>query len=34
VKDFLAFYNSPEVQKGMKELLAKQEAGVKAAPKV
>jgi len=34
VKDWLKFYDSLPVQKGMKELLAKQEAGVKAAPKV
>jgi allophanate hydrolase subunit 1 len=34
VKDWLVFYNSEAVQKGMKELLAKQEAGVKTAPKV
>ncbi len=34
VKDWLEFYNSEAVQKGMKELLAKQEAGVKTAPKV
>jgi allophanate hydrolase subunit 1 len=34
VKDWLSFYNSEEVQRGMKELLAKQEAGTKAAPRV
>ncbi|WP_034634742.1 carboxyltransferase domain-containing protein [Desulfofundulus thermocisternus] len=34
VKDWLSFYNSEEVQKGVKELLAKQEAGRKVAPRV
>ncbi|SHJ84194.1 5-oxoprolinase subunit B family protein [Desulfofundulus thermosubterraneus] len=34
VKDWLSFYNSEEVQKGVKELLAKQEAGSKVAPRV
>lgn len=34
VKDWLEFYNSEAVQKGMKQLLARQEEGVKAAPKV
>ncbi|MCL6561108.1 MAG: allophanate hydrolase subunit 1, partial [Firmicutes bacterium] len=34
VKDWLEFYNSEEVQKGYRELLAKQEAGTKIAPKV
>ena len=34
VKDWLTFYNSAPVQNGMKDLLTKQEAGVKAAPKV
>ena len=34
VKDWLEFYNSAETQKGVKELLAKQEAGTKAAPSV
>jgi urea carboxylase len=34
VKDWLEFYNSEAVQKPVKQLLAKQAAGVKAAPKV
>ena len=34
VKDWLEFYNSAEVQKQVKELLAKQEAGTKVAPRV
>jgi len=34
VKDWLEFYNSAEVQKVVNELLAKQEAGTKIAPRV
>jgi len=34
VKDWLAFYNSDQVQKGYRDLLAKQEEGTKIAPKV
>ncbi|MFX4263214.1 5-oxoprolinase subunit B family protein [Pelotomaculum propionicicum] len=34
VKDWLDFYNSANVQKTVKELLARQEAGTKAAPSV
>ncbi|BAF59367.1 MAG: carboxyltransferase domain-containing protein [Pelotomaculum sp.] len=34
VRDWLDFYTSEEVQRGYKELLAKQEAGTKIAPKV
>ena len=34
VKEWLDFYNSPPVQAGTKELLAKQEAGTKIAPRV
>lgn len=34
VKDWLEFYNSPEVQQEVKALLARQEAGTKAAPSV
>ena len=34
VKDWLEFYNAAGVQQEVKELLAKQEAGTKIAPKV
>ncbi len=34
VKEWLDFYNSQGVQKEVKELLAKQEAGTKVAPRV
>jgi len=34
VKEWLAFYNSSEIQKGVAELLARQEAGTKIAPRV
>lgn len=34
VKDYLAFYNSEEVQKGIKELQAKQAEGIKKAPRL
>lgn len=34
VKDWLEFYNSADVQQSVKELLARQEAGTKAAPSV
>lgn len=33
-KDYLAWYNSPEVQAGMKDLKAKQAEGVKTAPRL
>jgi urea carboxylase len=34
VKEWLDFYNSDKVREGVKELLARQEAGTKAAPRV
>jgi len=34
VKDWLAFYQSGEVQEEVKALLARQETGTKLAPKV
>jgi hypothetical protein len=34
VKDYLAWYNSPEVQQGMRELKAKQAEGVRKAPRL
>lgn len=34
VKDYLAWYNSPEVQQGMRELKAKQAEGVQKAPRL
>ena len=34
VKDYLAWYKSDEVQKGMKEQNARREEGVKKAPRL